>query len=360
MILDPIRWLHRQRWFQGKARTVTRTRVADTTTLGGSVRWLLLDVDYAGHPTERYQVVLVPAGTAGAATAVQIAGAAWVDAAGTADLLRPLAVLAAEGGSLATGSGATIDGDPTGPGTVPPSGRTLGVEQSNTSLVFGETVMLKLFRRIERGINPDIELTGVLTAAGSTHVPRQIGALTYGSDGAPAALGVLTEFVADAREGWQLAVRDAAAAFDGTGTAPAARPFIARLADLGGAVADTHATLAATLPSGPATADDVAAWSAAVGHQIDAVLDDADGALPVDRGALHRAREAATAGITTPGLCARAHGDLHLGQVIDSRRGWQLLDFEGEPARPLDERRALTSPARDLAGMIRSFDYAAV
>ena len=359
VVLDPIRWLRRQRWFQGKARAVTSTRIADTAALGGGVRWVLLEVGYSEGPRERYQLVLLPSGARADADAVQLDGRAWIEAAASAELLRPFALLASEGGWLITASGMALNGAPTAPTTIPHAARMLGVEQSNTSVVFGDRVLLKLFRKLQPGVNPDIELTNALTAAGSRHVPPQIGAVVYGEGDTGTALAVVSEFVSDARDAWRLAVDDAGTALTGAGPDRGDSGFVARLADLGAAIADMHAGLAAALPTTVATADDVAAWSAAIQRQTADVFDAPGPPLPVDRTAVMEAIDRATAAITEPGVRSRTHGDLHLGQVVDSERGWQVLDFEGEPARSIDERRALAPPARDLAGMVRSFDYAA-
>jgi 1,4-alpha-glucan branching enzyme len=359
VILDPIRWLQRQRWFQGKARTVASTHVADTAALGDGVRWLLLDVSYTKGTPERYQLVLLPAGTHTDVTAVQFDGGAWIDATASAERLRSLARLAADGGRVVTTAGTAINGAPSAPAAIPTDARMLGVEQSNTSVVFGDRALLKLFRRLEPGINPDVELTTALTAAGSRHVPPQIGAVLYGAGDTATALAVVSEFLPDARDAWRLAVDDAATALATSGTAPDQRPFVVRLADLGGAIAEMHSALASALPSANATTADVANWSATIRRQVDDVFDAPGPPLPVERTDVVEAIERAAAGITEPGVRSRTHGDLHLGQVVDSRRGWQVLDFEGEPARSIDERRVLTSPARDLAGMVRSFDYAA-
>jgi 1,4-alpha-glucan branching enzyme len=330
-------------------------------------------VDYATGPSERYQLVLLPAGGDDRQDAVRLADSAWIDATASARLLRPLALLAAGGGTTATALGAAIDGEPVARRTIPSAGRLLGAEQSNTSVVFGGEVLLKVFRRLEAGVNPDVELTNALTRAASPHVPPQIGSLRYTADGTHTVLAVASEFLRDARDGWQLAVDDASAALRTPADDPAGA-FVARLADLGAAVADVHATLAVALPSAPATAADVARWAAAVRQQAtDVLAGESERSEPVGGDQLaapgpplhvseadvHAAIDHVVPAITSPGLRSRTHGDLHLGQVVDSDRGWQLLDFEGEPARPIDERRGATSPARDLAGMMRSFDYAA-
>jgi maltokinase len=154
VVLDPIAWLRRQRWFQGKARTATSVRVADTAALGGGVRWVLLDVGYADGGPERYQLVLLPAGAREDVAAVQLDGRAWIDATVAAELLRPLALLASDGGWLITTAGSEINGAPSAPSAIPPDARLLGVEQSNTSVVFGDRVLLKLFPGCSRASTP--------------------------------------------------------------------------------------------------------------------------------------------------------------------------------------------------------------
>ncbi|HSK96737.1 MAG TPA: hypothetical protein VK891_08990, partial [Euzebyales bacterium] len=356
--LDPVPWLARQRWFQGKAREATATTVADSVAFD-ELHWMILEVDYATGPSEHYQLVLRPAAGRDGQTAVSLAGSTWIDATAAPELLRPLALTAAGGGTLATAAGAAIEGDPVARHPVPAAARVLGVEQSNTSVVFGDAVLLKLFRKLEPGINPDVELTRALTAAGSTHVPPQIGALRITAGELRTELAVVSEFLPEAREGWRLAVDDAAAALSAPDQDPTGRAFVTGLTDLGAAVAQTHAALAGALPSASATGDDVARWATTIHDEATAAFTGPAPALPVHAPDVHAAIDHAAAAVTAPGLRSRIHGDLHLGQVVDSGRGWQLLDFEGEPARPLDERRALTSPVRDLAGMLRSFDYAA-
>jgi 1,4-alpha-glucan branching enzyme len=358
--LPLIEWLPRQRWFQGKDRVPTAVDVVDSATLLSLARWLLTDVTYADGTVERYQLVLVPGDDADDhALRTTVDGLPWADATADAVVLGELARIAASGGAVTTDTGAQLQGTPRADREIPADGRTLGVEQSNTSVVFGDDAIFKLFRRLEPGRNPDTELTTALTEAGSADVPEQIGALTLHTDGEGTELGVVARFVADGRDAWRLAVADAREALAaGDDAEPAERPFIARLGELGAAVARVHADLAAALPSHPATDDDVASWLAGAERQRATVLPDGCDA-PVDPTAVADALRAAGDRIADPGMTARIHGDLHLGQVLDSADGWQLLDFEGEPAKSLAERRAPGSPARDVAGMVRSFDYAA-
>ncbi|CAN5906788.1 hypothetical protein BH23ACT10_BH23ACT10_29030 [soil metagenome] len=361
---DLDRWLPQRRWFQGKDREINATSIADSTILLSLARWLLVDVDYTQGPSERYQVVLVAdTDTDRGAGAVTFDGARWVDATADPVVLGELARLAADGGTIAADR-ATIEGRASSAAgyEVAADGRSLDVEQSNTSVVFGETAMFKLFRRLEPGVNPDIELTAALTAAGNTDVPAQVGALHHVADTGVTALGVVSAFVADGRDAWRSAVADAAdAAADVAGDdapAPGDRAFISRLADLGAAVARVHTDLAAALGRRTATRADIDDWVHGVHRQIAAALTDhpVDGLAADD---VHDLVDRVAGDIADPVEVTRTHGDLHLGQVLDCAPDWRIIDFEGEPARSLEVRRTPAPPVRDIAGMLRSFDYAA-
>jgi predicted trehalose synthase len=235
--------------------------------------------------------------------------------------------------------------------------RVLKGEQSNTSIIYegeGAPVIVKLFRVLHHGNNPDAELQTALAAAGSTAVPASIGSLVADWSDAerPAGrarghLAFAQEFLMDAVDGWLVA--RAAAETD--------TDFTDRAFDLGVATARVHDTLAAALPTRAAHSADIATVLA----QMSGRLAQAVSAVPaLERHApaieliLHQAASA-----DWPPL-QRIHGDLHLGQVLAvPERGWVFVDFEGEPLRPMEERSALDSPLRDIAGMLRSFDYVA-
>jgi maltokinase len=238
-------------------------------------------------------------------------------------------------------------------------------EQSNTSLVFGDALILKLFRRLVPGTNPDLELALALHSAGSRHIPAPVGwieaALHTERDAAPrtTTLGILQEFLPTATDGWVLAqtsVRDLYADPELT-PAEAGGDFAPEAHRLGAATAEVHRDLAATLPTaelhGPALAALAGTMTARFDEAVHAAPPLADFAEPV------HAAYRALADLDHPVIAQRVHGDYHLGQVMRTPTAWVLLDFEGEPARPLRERRALSSPLRDVAAMLRSFDYAA-
>ncbi len=235
----------------------------------------------------------------------------------------------------------------------------MSAEQSNTSIVFGDACILKLFRRVQPGANPDVEVTRALADAGSPHVARPLAWVEDEVDGQSTTLGLLQVFARGATEGWAMAtasVRDLFAEAD-LHADEVGGDFAAESERLGSATAEVHALMAQALPASSAGPEQVAG---AV-RQLHARLDAAMEVVPeLERlaGAI-RASYDRLAARTEPVAVQRVHGDYHLGQVLRTQDGWVLLDFEGEPARPLAERTALMSPLRDVAGMLRSYDYAA-
>ncbi|HUP69221.1 MAG TPA: phosphotransferase [Acidimicrobiales bacterium] len=226
--------------------------------------------------------------------------------------------------------------------------RPMGAEQSNSSMVFDDSLVLKVFRRVHRGPNPDVEITAALAAAGFNHVAEPLG--LWRKDDLD--LAVATRYLAGGAEGWALAqtsLRDLyATGCDDPGECGG--DFAAEATRLGTVTATMHLALAEQFGSEPG---DAAAWADSLEAQLSRLADaDADPASAKDF--VERVRTVADAG---PAI--RVHGDYHLGQVMRTDRGWFVLDFEGEPARPLEERRRPTSPMKDVGGMLRSFHYAA-
>lgn len=228
-------------------------------------------------------------------------------------------------------------------------------EQTNTSIVAGLSdgaeLVVKLFRTVQHGENPDVELQKVLSDAGAEFVPRFAGALeaTWPDDDHTPGRGHLAiaqEFVRGATDGWVLATRAAATDED---FAPPAR-------SLGAVTARMHEVLAARLPTATPTPAEIdaqtALWRSRLAEAVVAVP-----GLETARSAIE-AVHAAAAGAAWPPL-QRIHGDLHLGQLLHRGARWVVLDFEGEPLRSLAERSSPEPALRDVAGMLRSFDYAA-
>jgi maltokinase len=240
-------------------------------------------------------------------------------------------------------------------------GDIVSTEQSNTSLVYGQEAIFKLFRRIEPGLNPDVEVHAALRDAGNEHIAPLLGHIEIDDpDGAePATVAMLQTFVPNASDGWRLAtasVRDLYAEGD-LHADEVGGDFAADSERLGAATASVHGDMAAVLPTQPADAD----WYRTVARQMGERLDAAIEVVPqlAEHADGLRRIYASVGESSEPVVRQRVHGDLHLGQVLRTATGWIVLDFEGEPARPLAERRELDSPLRDVAGMLRSFDYAA-
>jgi len=272
----------------------------------------------------------------------------------------------------------------TGPGLDPlaPPGnvsvRTMGAEQTNTSLVLDEHMIVKLFRRVDTGHNPDLELTRVLTEAGFAHTPPHLGELVYEGviDGEPVQIDlcVAQQFLTDSIEGWSETLKRLHQLYDSIEdedlaedrrflTEERAGDLLALVEDLGEVTASLHVALSreeldpAIAPE-PIERSDLDDWARSTRTSLRSLI--ADGVVELQALAPGiEERIARLVEVTEPGLKTRAHADYHLGQVLLTGRGWMILDFEGEPARTLEERRAKTSPLRDVAGMLRSFNYAA-
>jgi maltokinase len=226
-------------------------------------------------------------------------------------------------------------------------------EQSNSSVAFGDDSLMKVFRRVTPGENPDIEILEALTRAGSTHV-----APLYGYVGTEDLhLAMLQKFFRTASDGWDLALASARNLFaEGDLHADeVGGDFAAEAHRLGAAVAEVHVMLAEAFPTEPL---DLTTTIQGMRDRLAAALDVVP-ALEEHRDALLERFEAASGVGAEARVAQRIHGDLHLGQTLRTSLGWKLVDFEGEPAKDLAERRLPDSPWRDVAGMLRSFDYAA-
>lgn len=237
-------------------------------------------------------------------------------------------------------------------------------EQSNSSVAFGDDSLLKVFRKITPGVNPDVAIHRVLTEAGSDHVAALYGWVetpSVNSEGEPTdailQLGMLQQFLRTASDGWDLAlasVRNLFAEAD-LHADEVGGDFAGEAARLGEALAETHQTLSEHFPVADRAADEVVELADAMRRRLDTALDIVPGLAPYAenlRGAYDDL--AALEGVRVQQI----HGDLHLGQTLRTVRGWKIVDFEGEPAKPLAERLLPDSPWRDVAGMLRSFDYA--
>ena len=319
-----------ERWFADKNRQIAGIRLADALVVGPDSALVVLEVEFADGRSERYTL---PHGR-------------W------APLLAELA-----GGPVEGLSGRFELRDAEGLGPIAAE-RLLGVDQSHTSYVLDERVVLKCYRRLQAGLHPEVELVAFLS--GRAEVPAARGVLRYvGADGSECALALLQDYVPLARDGWAWVEERLVAALAGEESVEAATAWAS---ELGVVSARLHAALAQAPGARVATHEDLSAWRRAAEEQLDRVLGlvDAETAAelrpqaPMIRAELARFEEPAAAPLLT-----RVHGDYHVGQVLHSPAGFHVIDFEGEPTKRAEERRAPGSPLRDVAAMLRSFDHLA-
>jgi trehalose synthase-fused probable maltokinase len=362
---DLARFLIRQRWFAAKTRGIAAVDVLDWAILDPDGPLVLLLIAVDGDPY--YVPVTVTAEAAPEATLVRAGADAVVDAHHDPRFGRRVLAAIASGRS-ADGRHGRFGFRPTPGWAFAPdpdalAGRRLTGEQSNTSVVVGDLV-LKSLRRPQPGLNPDLEIAHFLTTRTAfRHVPRLAGWVEYTGTSEPVTLAVLQEFVPNVGDGWTHVVSTLA----GRGATIERRPdpLLDDVRHLGAITGGLHVALAsddrdADFRPEPIGRDDVLRWAGEIARELAApdfrrrfAGDPGQVADGVAR-TLAALEELADATVKI-----RVHGDYHLGQVLKTPDGFAIIDFEGEPARPLAERRQKQSALRDVAGMLRSLDYAA-
>ncbi len=364
--IDELReWVQHQRWYASKTRAVAAIEIVESAALREDPVLLLALVQarFATGTHELYQLPLglrpgseVPSSASIARTKEWTVYDAVADPVQAIELLRRID----GGGEIETADGRFYFHRANGVATLADDiqARLMGVEQSNSSIVFDDQLVLKVFRKLEPGINPELELLRFLTHRGFPNIAPLHGWYDYEGQALAATLGVAQQFFPDAVGGWELALEEIE-------SYPEA--FLERLESLGAVTAQLHTTLASDA-SDPAFSPEepsqeaLSLLTATIDEDIERIFvrlpEDERVAPIIGRGQDVRERLAARSQIVVGGRVIRTHGDYHLGQTLYTPRGWVIIDFEGEPARALPERRQKRSPLRDVASMLRSFAYA--
>jgi trehalose synthase-fused probable maltokinase len=354
-----------QRWFAGKSRDVLDARVLDAGIVPGGPPILAFGIVEVRYGLQSHDLYHLPLGFRPADEGWKLSVIAepggWTvyDAIADRELMRELVGLMRSATTLQLQQ-ATVRFHGSEDLPEPSEIRPMGGEQSNSSVVLDDELVLKLYRRIEPGVNPELEVLRFLTDRGFEHVAALEGYASYAGRPLDATLAILQRFVPSRGDGWTLALDTLAAEPDWL-------PEHARR--LGEVTALLHNALASD-PADPQfapeepSAESLALISASIDEEIESVfgsLPDTDALAPVrGRGEEVRDRLRTLTHIGQVGRNIRTHGDYHLGQALWTEDDdWLVLDFEGEPARTLPERRRKRSPLRDVAGMLRSFAYAA-
>ncbi len=403
-----------RRWFGSKTREITSLEITDAVAVSASVRLVIVAVHFTRGPSEFYQVPLVFSGQldTGSAALIRVESGSGTplgvisDALADLEFCRRLLELFDSPGKLAGRAGEIavsrldsfdrLRGDRQQALTPMP----VAAEQSNTSVIYGDRLILKMFRRIEMGLNPDFEISEFLTRAGFAGTPPLAGSLVYRQDrGEPWALAMLQQFVPSRGDAWTFTLDWLTAAMTPSALEARIAPpehhlshaaeapiaaeakaafgdFLDSIALLGRRTAEMHLALASDPANGdfaPAPFEEPdrrtflhrAAQQAGEtfeilrAHQPRLHGDVAERARRVallEPSAIGRYQQLAAAEVRVDKI--RIHGDYHLGQVLATAGDFAIIDFEGEPLRSISERRQKQLALRDVAGMVRSLHYA--
>ncbi|WP_114561034.1 phosphotransferase [Desertihabitans aurantiacus] len=352
--------ISRTRWFGGKGRHAELVRVDPLPWLTAPGEWPavraeIAEIGYPDDEVEFYQLLLSYRPVGGDADPAALGtdelpdlgpvvrSDATRDPEAMTALLRAVVEQREASSDTATLRCRTVEGHPLTPDLAP---RLFGGEQSNTSVMYGDVAMVKAFRRLETGANLDIEVHRALAGDERARAARLHGWIEAewqsGRRRHSADLAMVVEQLRQAADGWELALE----------ACTAGRDFSTEAEALGVALRGVHAALGDHFPRGSVSGE---ALARTMGRRLQAAARETVELLPTVEAVqelFDRVRP-----LTVP--TQRVHGDFHLGQTLHTADGWKIIDFEGEPLKSLDERREPDSPWRDVAGILRSFDYAA-
>lgn len=394
-----VGFVSNQRWFHGREQGVDRIDIVDAVALRDTEPVMLITILEVAHERgdpERYNllVALRPEGHHITESApghvigtIEHQGSHWIAFDGLADhqcadmLIRRLR----DQGSATTAAGGAVvfEAQPDEhPNLGHDSIRLITAEQSNTSLVRGSEEFLKYVRRVEKGPSVELDMVRALERQGFPHLAPTLGTAVYsGTEGyGPALLCLLQRHLHGGTDGWTLALTSLRDLYADSEEEDGRRShterqravteqggsFTAESRRLGQVTADMHLAMAgpddgSVIGDVPIDPEMLDRWAREMIGELDDLIAGAGTALAALRDARDSlaARLDAVRHLANPGRAIRIHGDYHLGQVMRTNEGWTILDFEGEPVRPVDQRRQRFSPLRDVAGMLRSYDYAA-
>lgn len=350
-------WLQQQRWFGGKGVPISKVEVMERLTLpaseGLSAEGSVVQVTYLLGSPERY-LVFLERGEDGELR----------DALEDPSVARAVLDFAREGRQLTLGAEtirAEVIGD--APGILAklprePEVRALGVEQSNTSLVYAERVLLKIVRKLEIGLNPEAEMGRFLVTHQFRATPQLLATLSLEGPSA-STIALAYPFLPNQGDGWEQVTSSLRE------SPKPSRELLRELEDLGTRVGEMHRALASdandpAFSPEPILQEDLQRWSSSIVGELGVTLAKSGDRFPAlaERQDALTERAKSLASLTPSGQKIRQHGDLHLGQALRTAGDWMIIDFEGEPTRPYAARRQKHSPLRDVAGMLRSFSYA--
>ena len=348
-------FIEAQRWFGGKGRGISGVKLVDGIVLRDEPKLMIaiVDVRDGSGTSDVYQLVLAPVasdqGADDGRLVTNVGDQSICEASNDPRIAELITSAQGEGIALSGASGEVRFRSIRNFTNDHLAIRPLGGEQSNTALVVDERLFLKLYRRLEAGTNPELELMLFLTEHDFANIPNLAGWSSYGGTGLRATLALAQQYIPDSIDGWSLGMEE---------LERQDLHFMNRLDRLGEIVGEMHRVLSSDA-NDPSFAPEYPTEEAAaiLGARLEGQIDELSELIPDGRSEDLRSLARELTEHPLSGQLIRTHGDLHLGQLLWTGEDWFIIDFEGEPARSLPERRQKLHPLRDVAGLLRSFSY---